>query len=521
MRRAYRFKSISLILVFLLFAASLTGCSDKAAKTAAVVQKAANHTLVIGVGRDFYSGPSDPTCVHGSANVWESLTYLDNELNPQPQLAESWEVSADGRIWTFHLRKNVRFHDGSSFNAETAVQNMKRLLKHPKVDAGQIYGDLKDVRATDEYTIQFEHNVPAPEFPGMIAYFNSAMFSAASFDGQGNLKKPIGTGPFMFKRYIKDDSLIVTANRNYWGKKPVLEEVIFKFIPDANTRLAALQNGEVDVLSDVGAVMPEQAAIIKNDKNLKLKTRTVATTHYLFVNKNREIFQSKELFRAVSMAINRQELVDTILEGYGLPGQSVITPLAAKWVNTDAAPQYNLPEAKRLAQAVIKESRPQVTLLVNSGLSNRWPYKSIAETLQYQLAQIGLTVKIETVDTGMWNKQLKAGHYDLSLAPYTLLTGEPNFFFSTHMLSKGDLNTNRSYGYKNREADQLISQAAVEKDADRRRRLYLKLQEIAAEQGPLTPLYHDITLYACNVKVKNFELDASFKPNLVKAEIMN
>ncbi|MCO5385279.1 MAG: hypothetical protein NHB14_05350 [Desulfosporosinus sp.] len=89
------------------------------------------------------------------------------------------------------------------------------------------------------------------------------------------------------------------------------------------------------------------------------------------------------------------------------------------------------------------------------------------------------------------------------------------------MLSTGDLNKNRSYGYKNNEADKLISQAAVEKDAGKRRQLYLELQKIAAEQGPLTPIYHDITLYACNIKVKNFELDASFKPDLAKVEITN
>ena len=521
MKRLYRYGIVSLMLTFFLSSLFLTGCSNKEVKTAADVQKAEKQKLVIGVGRDFYYGPSDPTCVHGSTNVWESLTYLDNKLNPQPQLAESWEVSPDGKVWTFRLRKNVKFHDGSPFNAEIAVLNMKRLLKHPKVDARQIYGDLKDVRVIDDYTIQFEHNTPAPEFPGMIAYFNSAMLSPASFDGQGNIKEPIGTGPFVFKQYVKDDAVILAANKDYWSKKPLLEEVVFKFIPDANTRLAALQNGEVDVLSDVGAVMPEQAAIIKNNKKLTLKTQEVATTHYLFVNKNRDLFKNNDLFRAVSMVINRQELVDKVLEGYGKSGQSVITPLATKWLNEEVAPLYNLQEAKNLAQTVLKDTKPPVTLLVNSGLSNRWPYKSIAEILQYQLAQIGLQVKIEMVDAGAWNKQLKAGNYDLSLTPFTLMTGEPNFFFSTHMLSTGDLNKNRSYGYKNNEADKLISQAAVEKDAGKRRQLYLELQKIAAEQGPLTPIYHDTTLYACNIKVKNFELDASFKPNLAKVEITN
>ena len=156
------------------------------------------------------------------------------------------------------MREGVEFHDGSEFDAEVVVYNMKRLLNHPEQgDIKNSYRDIDDITAIDKYTIQFKHKTPVAEFLRMISYFNSPMFSLSSFDENGNIIKSIGTGPFVFEKYIKNDSIILSKNKNYWNEEPKLEQVVFKYIPDPNTRLAALESGEVDALADVGAVMPE------------------------------------------------------------------------------------------------------------------------------------------------------------------------------------------------------------------------------------------------------------------------
>ncbi|MCC5909178.1 MAG: ABC transporter substrate-binding protein [Clostridiaceae bacterium] len=475
--------------------------------------------LVIGVGRDFYLGSANPTCLHGSTNVWESLTYLNDQLEPMPELSESWSVSDDGKTWTFQLRQGVTFHDGTPLNAEVAIYNLERLLNHPRKGNTKLaYGDITAMEAKDEYTVAITHAVPMPEFPRMLAYHESPMFSLASFDDNDDIINPIGTGPFVFKEYITDESIILVKNENYWGETPMLEEVVFTFIADPSTRLAALQSGEVDALSDVGAVMPEQASVIEGADNLTLKTKLVGTTHYLFFNQN-NLFKDNNLLLAVSHALDRQLLVDTVLEGYGIPAKSVITPVAEKWLNKEVAPKYDIDKAKDLVEKSIGDGEVEVKILLNSGISSRWPYKAIAEIMQHQLKELNLIIDIEMVEAGEWNRRLEAGEYDITIGPFTLMTGEPNVFFSTHMFSEGNSNKSRSYGYNNPKVDDMITKAARERDQDKRHSMYLELQEVAAKEGPVVPIYHDVTLYAVNNKVHNFELDANFKPHLGRVEI--
>ncbi|WP_350344262.1 ABC transporter substrate-binding protein [Proteinivorax tanatarense] len=492
----------------------LTGCGGEENTTQQKEQK-----LVIGVGRDFYQGSADPTYLHGSTNVWESLTYLDDQLEPVGQLAESWDVSDDGKTWIFNLRQGVVFHDGTDFNAEVAVYNLERLINHPrKGNTALTYGDISNIEAISDYQLEITHNTPVPEFPRRLAYHESPMFSLNSFDENDDIIEPIATGPFIFKEYVTDESITLEKNLNYWGEQPTLEKVVFKFIADPNTRVAALQSGEVDALSDVGAVMPEQASIIENSDDLKLKSKLVGTTHYLFFNKN-NIFQDDNLIQSVSYSLDRELLVETVLEGYGVPAESVITPVAVNWLNKDVAPVYDIEKAKDLAAESLGDEQVDVNILLNSGISSRWPYRTIAELLQDDLSELNMNVNIEMVDGGEWGNRLEEGDYDITIGPFTLMTGEPNVFFSTHMYSEGNLNKSRSYGYNSVHADKLITKAAVETDYDIRYDMYLELQEIASQEGPLVPIYHDVTLYAVNEKVHNFELDVNFKPNLKAVEI--
>ncbi|SDL01131.1 ABC transporter substrate-binding protein [Natronincola ferrireducens] len=514
-------KKIKSLIIFMVLILLLTACGghDNTSGETDLPIEEIEQKLVIGVGRDFYEGPASPTYLHGSTNVWESLTYLDDQLEPMPQLAESWSVSEDGKTWRFDLREGVFFHDGTPFNAEVAAYNLERLLNHPRKGNTKLtYGDITNIEVVSEYALEITHEVPMPEFPRMVAYHDGAMFSLAAFDENNDIVAPIGTGPFVFQEYIADQSIILVKNENYWGNTPILEEVIFAFIADPNTRLAALQSGEVDALSDVGAVMPEQAIIIEENNDLILKTKLVGTTHYLFFNQN-NLFKDNNLLQAVSYALNRQLLVDTVLEGYGIPGESVITPVAVNWLNKGVAPVYNMDKARELVEEALKGKEAEVKLLLHSGISSRWPYKAIAEIMQHELSELNLIIDIEMVDAGEWAKRLQEGNYDITIGPFTLMTGEPNVFFSTHMFSEGNLNKSRSYGYNNSQVDELITKAAVERDADKRREMYLQLQEIASTEGPVVPIYHDVTLYAVNKKVNNFELDVNFKPHLGMVEI--
>jgi peptide/nickel transport system substrate-binding protein len=466
--------------------------------------------LVIGLGRNFYYGPATWYSLHGSVGVWEPLVILDNAMHVTPVLATDWEVNGDGTVWTFHLREGVTFHDGTPFNADAVLLNIPTLQE----EYSRTLPNLSSLEKVDDYTVQFTMSEPTPNLPQLIAFFSSAIISPASIGDDGRPTAPVGTGPFQFVEYIEGDSIIIERFDGYWGEPARLDKVTFKYIPDATTRLAALQTGEIDAIADVGALQPEQAAIIESDANLVLLQQGVATTHYLTFKSDVAPFDDVRLRQAVSMALDRQSLVDHTLYGFGEAGVSVITIHAKDWVRTDIAPAYDMDGAKALAQEALQGERVEARLVLSSGFLGRWPYENIAQILQATVAELGIDVTIDILEAGAWNAALKAGEYNITMMPYTLMTGDPDFFMGNWALSTGSLNVNRSYGYRNDRVDELVVSAIKEIDPAARKLQYDQLQGILAEEAPFTPLYHEITLYATRKNVHDLYLDVQFKPSI-------
>lgn len=469
--------------------------------------------LTIGLGRNLYYGAEEWYILHGSLGVWQPLVILDNDMVAQPVLATSWDMSPDGKEWTFQLRQGVTFHDGTTFDSDAVLLNIPALQEN--YDA--TLPNLEQIEKVDDYTVRFILSEPTPNLPQLIAYFSSAMIAPSALGDDDWPTAPVGTGPFQFVEYIEGDSIILSRNDDYWGEAPAIDKVTFKYIPDANTRLAALQTGEIDAIADVGSLQPEQAAVVEQDPNLVLLEQGVATSHYLTFNSGKPPFDDVRLRQAVSLALDRELIVEKTLYGFGIPGVSVITPQAKQWVRTDIAPQYDLEAAQALAQEALNGQSVSVRLVLNSGLLGRWPYANMGQILQSVVTDLGIEVEIETVEGGAWNEALKAGEYDMTMMPYTLMTGDPDFFMANWVWSEGDLNVRRSYGYSNPTADALIVAAISELDPQLRKAQYDELQAIVAQDVPFTPLYHETTIYATRKNVQGLTLDVQFKPSLETA----
>ncbi|MBN1317689.1 MAG: hypothetical protein JXA42_19555, partial [Anaerolineales bacterium] len=201
--------------------------------------------LTIGLGRNLYYGPGTWYFVHGSLGIWEPLVILDNDMVVQPVLATGWEMSEDGKEWTFELRQDVSFHDGTPLNADAVLLNVPSLQEEYE----NTLPNLESLEKIDDYTVRFIMSEPTPNLPQLIAYFNSAMMSPNSIGDDGRPVAPVGTGPFKFVEYIEGDCIIMERNDDYWGEGPKVDRVIFKYIPDASTRLAALQAGDIDAIA--------------------------------------------------------------------------------------------------------------------------------------------------------------------------------------------------------------------------------------------------------------------------------
>jgi len=466
--------------------------------------------IVIGIGRNLYYGHTQWHMIHGSLQVWEPLLYPDENLNPQPYLAESWEANEDLTAWTFKLREGITFHDGTPLTAGVAVDNLMGIHENytplPNLDRMVVVDD-------STFTIYLTESTPA--LPDLLVYFQSAMLSPGTRDQEGlDQPVPYGTGPFQFVEYVDGERIVLERNENYWGEPPKVKRIIYRYIPDSITRLQALQTGEIDAIADVGSIIPSQSEIIKDDDNLNLFTVDVLTTHYLFFNNDKPPFDNQALRQAVSLAIDRELIVRETVYGYGVPGTSLITQLADKWVNPAASPAYDPTEAKALAKSILEDDRVQVTFVLNSGLANRWPYGEIAQIIQFVLVDLGIDVEIKTVEGGTWNEMLANNEYDISMRPYTMSSGDPDDFMTYWARPEGIFNSKYSISYKDDQIETLINQAVSEVDQAARKAYYDEIQAILIEQTPFTPIYHEVTLYTTRDTVFDLTLDAIFRPSL-------
>lgn len=516
-------KVMGVVTVLLSILLLFTGCSASA-ETVSEEPK----DLIIGAGRTFWLGEGSNVYVHGSSNVWESLARFDDDMNPVMWLAESMSPSEDGLTWTIKLKKNVKFHDGSTLNSEVAILNLDRLYHFntvkkaydPAYESVGEFGKITSMSVVDDTTFTVTHAEPIPDFNARLVYENGAMFASSSFNENKAIAFPYGTGPYKYKEYNEQTQVLYLEKfADYHLGEPQLDTVEFKNIADPTTRLAALQSGEIDVISDVGGILPQQAAQIESDSNLVLSEQLVGTVHYYFMNTSEgKVFNNEKLRKALSLSINRDTIVNKILLGYGKPSMSVLSSASKDWT-VDCKYQFNSEEAKKLKSEAVSGETPAPIILLNSSLLGRWPYQDIAIAIQAQLKEIGIEAQIETVDSATWSQRLKEGTYDIAPQPFTVSSGEPNFFFVRNALSTGANNVSRNYGINDADLDALIQKVAVEPNKKKRQDYYSQIQKLISDKNYIIPIWNDVTLYAANKKVKNFAIDVTFRPDLYVVDI--
>ena len=485
-------------------------------------------TLRIAAGRTFWQGPATNIFLHGATNVWEALVMFDDDMEPAMHLAKSVTPSADGLTWTIELREGVKFHDGSDFTAEVAAYNLERLYRwnsasrayDPDFARSGEFGVITGFDVISDFAFTVTHAAPLPDFDSRLSFDNSAMFAMASFGDDRVIQHPYGTGPFFFAEYDEPNQVLrLERFDQYRLGTPNIDTILFYNIPDASTRLAALQSGEIDVISDVGGLMPQQAAAVLADPNLMLRERQVSTIHYVAVNNNEgNVFSDVRMRNALSLSVDRGTIVDHLLLGYGVEAISVITDLSAGWT-IDCGYRFDPAEAKAFVDAAMGGRIPEVVILVNTSLTGRWPYQDVAAILQSQLNDIGINARIETTDGATWNERMREKDYDITIHPFTVSAGEPLYFFIRNIASNGANNIMRGYGISDPVLDELIARAAVELNPSVRRQLYAEIQTIVRENDYIIPVWYDVTLYAMNNRVKDFILDVLFCPNLFIVDI--
>lgn len=472
--------------------------------------------LIFGRGAD--SVDLDPSLVTDgeslrvTKNIFDTLLdYADDSMIVQPALAEDWKISDDGLKYTFHLRKGVKFHDGTDFNAEAVKFNFDRwkdpanspvgLFEYYTSQFGEV---IKEVVAVDANTVEFHLNRTQGPFLQNIAMSSFGIASPAAIEKYGETfgQNPVGTGPFIFKEWKANDSITLVKNPDYWMTGyPKLDKVVFRSIPDNSARFNALRAGDIDLMDNLA---PSDVNSVKGDSSLQLYMRPSFNVAYLGFNTEKAPLDNPKVRVAIAHAINKQGLVDTIFDGRAVPAKNPMPP--SLWGYNDQIQdyQFNLDKAKEL---LTEAGYPNGFKLTFHAMPAVRPYMpdgpKAAEAIAADLAKIGIETEIVSPEWAVYLEDTKVGNMEMFILGWTGDNGDPdNFIYA--LLDQDNIGGNNRARYKNQELHDLLIAAQSESDQGKRELMYKDAQVIIHNDQPWVPLVHADPPLAGSAKVRDF-----------------
>lgn len=477
-----RFKQLILFLM-LVVAACFVGCDKKESKSP-------DKAIVLAGPRDPGRGVKDPYFTNVNLYVWEPLIGESDKGDLVPVLATSWEAKEDGKRWIFELRKNVKFSDGVDFNADAVIENFKRyeslgLAKSTffSFNIKNSYPGLLAVNKLDDYKVELVFENPLPTLPYTIINFGSHMVSPECYNKEnGEYKKfVIGTGPFVIKEHKPNEYLALERNENYYGDKAKAKYITIKMIPDHDTRVMSLRAGEIMGVYDNNAIKPLAALELEKEGNFNISSTLSANLHYINVNHRNDFLKNKDVRQAISMAVDRNKLLNDIYGGFGKVTNNILTPFSVFHKEHDIV--YDVEKAKEIIKSYGDKVPKELKLITID------TYKTDAELVASWLKDIGLNIKIEVMDYKLVLEKLKAGDYDLQMTFKGMNNADASVMFDAYVYSKGYMNVDYGTFYNNPEADKLIEKMNKTFAMDERKEVYNAIQDFFVEDLPVIPLF--------------------------------
>lgn len=395
-------------------------------------------------------------------------------LQFDPVLAVSWELE-DDVTWRFDLRPDVVFQDGTPFTAEDVVHSFTRMVEDPESRQGANFDAITDMEVVDDLTLRVTTDGP---YPILLNDLNSRYItSAEAYEELGPEeadRQLVGTGPYKFVEWVPGSRLVLSKFDDYWGEEPLPDEVIFRPIPEDAARVAALERGEVDVISNVP---PQDASRIEATDSLELLTVPSVRMAFFPINPAIEPFDDVRVRQAINYAIDRQTLLDTVLEGFGdlLPGplQSNIFGYSPDW---EPYP-YDPDRARELLAEAGYADGVDVTLYSPSGRYLR--DLELSQAVAGQLADVGINAEVETMEWGTFADRYDSGEFGFYLIGRGGIVDGADVlvqYFQTGVTSRID--------YSNPEVDALLEASNVELDPDAREELIQQAGALILEDAP-------------------------------------
>lgn len=454
-------------------------------------------------------------------NLYEGLVrYAPGTLEVEPALAESWEISEDGTVYTFRLRDGVTFHDGTPFDAAAVKFNFDRMLDedHPYHDTGPFplsffFGAIAETEVADELTVRFQLNEPYAPFLSNLAYPTGLLVSPTAVEthGQDFARNPAGTGPFAFRVWESNRQVALQRNADYWDGAPPLAGIVFRPITDANARVSEMLSGGIDLMVEVP---PDNVKLFADDPQFTLHEQAGPHLWFLILNTKEPPFDDVRMRQAVNYAIDKESLVNDVLQGTATVAAGP-TPEAFAWAyNEDLEPYpYDPERARSLIEEAGYGDGVTTTFFVTEGGSGMLDPVPMGTAIQADLAAVGINAEIETYEWNTFLNQVNPGlEGKAGMAEMAWMTNDPDTLpylalRSEAMPDQGGFNSGY---YANPEVDRLLEQARTATDQDERARLYKEMQAIVHEDAPWAFIANWKQNAVTRANVENFRLEPSF-----------
>ncbi|WP_157736286.1 ABC transporter substrate-binding protein [Granulosicoccus antarcticus] len=457
--------------------------------------------------------------------IYSGLLDYDLQLNPIGDLAESFDISEDGKTMTFNLRKGVTWHDGEPFTSADVQFSIMEVLKkfHPR--GPNTFREVNSIDTPDELTAVFNLERPAPYMLRAFSAYESPIVPKHLLEGkdvrEADLSNnPVGTGPFKFVEWKKGQYIRLDKNPDYWKKGyPLLDRIVARVIPDASTRTAAMESGEVHY-GAFGAIPNVDVIRLRDFDEIGVTTDGYAMINPMALiefDVTKPPFDSKAMRQAISLAVDRQFMIDNIWFGYGKPATSAMTsnyaPLGLYTPTANYPSTADVPAAIALLDAA--GIKPDADGVRATAVIDLIPYgeewRRVGEYLKQSLGDIGVKLELRYEDVPTWLKRVYAD-YDFSLnINYFYQLPDPVIgvqrHYGTDQIRQGTPFVN-SARYSNARVDELLEAGAVEANADKRGAIYAELQNILADELPVVNLFEMEFLTVYSEKLKDHTVSA-------------
>jgi peptide/nickel transport system substrate-binding protein len=418
-------------------------------------------------------------------SIMEPLIDADYEKRGyRGVLAESWEMK--GTKLQFKLRKNIRFHDGAQLTSRDVIASFKRILTDKQSLQAPNLQNVGEMDAPDDHTVILTLK---KSDANALEDINSRVImkqSVAEKMGEAD-NRPIGTGPFKFTSWERSGQFVLRRNDNYWGQAPKIDEVIYKSIQEDAARIAALESGQADVISNIP---PHEVARLKANPRVRVQQVQGLRPIFLVLSPAYKPLDNPKVRRAITHAIDRDRIIKHILEGYAYPLSGLLSPQVFGYEPSAKAFPYDAEKAKQL---LIEAGFPNGFEIDYYSPTGRYPKdREVAQVIVEQLSKVGIKANLKTPEWSIFNTDYKNGKYPIYLTGRGSLTDADTLFqqyFRTGM-------TRRTLGYSNLKLDEILEAQQLTFDVKKREKLLWDAHKIILEDAPAVPLWNAMDIYA-------------------------